>query len=351
MTLFDLALAYTMPAAIAVLMFFMPSLSRSSTYFAVTVPADFPDSDTGRTLLRRYRFGILASLVLALALISLARFWLSGETELITVHLLGGLVVMFGSLASFVHCRADALQFSQATATEHRATLTAPPSLREILPRPLWLHAVPYLLVGLACAWLALNWADIPDPVRLPGSTGTQDGVTRARTLGSVFGLPLAMLANAMLIHALMPLGLLIRRLPGHTHRIRAINRLLLWLMVATAAMGAYNGLAVLYGPTFSTGPIGMTINIALTLVCVILPLMMLFGGRHSRPGYPNDGDRTPDNCWKLGMIYFNPDDHALWVEKRFGVGYTLNFARPSAWIIITAVLLATALIIILSAS
>jgi uncharacterized membrane protein len=32
-------------------------------------------------------------------------------------------------------------------------------------------------------------------------------------------------------------------------------------------------------------------------------------------------------------MIYYNPDDPALMVEKRFGIGWTLNFAHRGAWI------------------
>ena len=51
-------------------------------------------------------------------------------------------------------------------------------------------------------------------------------------------------------------------------------------------------------------------------------------------------GDRTPDRYWKLGIFYFNRDDPAVLVEKRFGLGYSLNFARPTAWIIVSLVLM-----------
>ncbi|HEV2378339.1 MAG TPA: DUF5808 domain-containing protein [Terriglobia bacterium] len=30
----------------------------------------------------------------------------------------------------------------------------------------------------------------------------------------------------------------------------------------------------------------------------------------------------------------------ALFVEKRFGIGYTLNFGRPGSWFMLTALLL-----------
>ncbi|WP_442602984.1 DUF1648 domain-containing protein [Paenibacillus sp. KN14-4R] len=42
---------------------------------------------------------------------------------------------------------------------------------------------------------------------------------------------------------------------------------------------------------------------------------------------------RNDDAFWKLGAIYFNPNDPSIFVEKRMGVGWTLNFARPVSWI------------------
>ncbi len=44
---------------------------------------------------------------------------------------------------------------------------------------------------------------------------------------------------------------------------------------------------------------------------------------------------RDDDRYWKLGSFYYNPDDPALFVEKRFGIGWTSNFARPFTWVLI----------------
>lgn len=43
---------------------------------------------------------------------------------------------------------------------------------------------------------------------------------------------------------------------------------------------------------------------------------------------------RDEDKYWKLGLFYYNPDDPAIFVEKRFGVGWTNNWARPLSWAI-----------------
>ncbi|MCI4346726.1 MAG: DUF5808 domain-containing protein [Thermoplasmata archaeon] len=44
---------------------------------------------------------------------------------------------------------------------------------------------------------------------------------------------------------------------------------------------------------------------------------------------------RDDDRYWRAGVFYYNPEDPALFVPKRVGVGWTLNFARPVAWVII----------------
>jgi uncharacterized membrane protein len=43
------------------------------------------------------------------------------------------------------------------------------------------------------------------------------------------------------------------------------------------------------------------------------------------------------DRYWKLGVLYFNKEDPSLFVEKRFGVGFTINLGRPIVWVIVAA--------------
>lgn len=51
------------------------------------------------------------------------------------------------------------------------------------------------------------------------------------------------------------------------------------------------------------------------------------------------------DEHYRLGgRIYLNPEDPALWVEKRFGIGWTLNFGNRWSWLVL-GLLLAPALL------
>lgn len=49
------------------------------------------------------------------------------------------------------------------------------------------------------------------------------------------------------------------------------------------------------------------------------------------------------DRHWKFGVFYFNPDDASLFLPERFGVGWTLNWARPAVWAIVVGGLVLTA--------
>jgi uncharacterized membrane protein len=41
------------------------------------------------------------------------------------------------------------------------------------------------------------------------------------------------------------------------------------------------------------------------------------------------------DQYWKGGLFYFNKNDPSVFVEKRFGIGYTINFANPIGYLIL----------------
>lgn len=47
--------------------------------------------------------------------------------------------------------------------------------------------------------------------------------------------------------------------------------------------------------------------------------------------------DKDEDKYWKGGLLYFNKNDPSIFVEHRFGVGFTMNFANPKAYILLLA--------------
>lgn len=50
------------------------------------------------------------------------------------------------------------------------------------------------------------------------------------------------------------------------------------------------------------------------------------------------------DKHWKAGLFYWNPNDPAIFVEKRFGVGWSLNYGNPRSWLVLLALLVLIAI-------
>lgn len=53
----------------------------------------------------------------------------------------------------------------------------------------------------------------------------------------------------------------------------------------------------------------------------------------------PNVIERDEDRHWKLGQFYVNKNDPAIFIEKRFGIGWTNNWAHPISWILLVTII------------
>jgi uncharacterized membrane protein len=76
------------------------------------------------------------------------------------------------------------------------------------------------------------------------------------------------------------------------------------------------------------------------------LPIVLfMIGAMVWQYNFLNDPGRraesTPDACWHLGQIYYNPQDPAIFVQKRLGLGYTVNFGNRISWVLLAVALAA----------
>ena len=89
-----------------------------------------------------------------------------------------------------------------------------------------------------------------------------------------------------------------------------------------------------------------MWVTLGSTAVIVITAIVLSIttgqSGSRIKIAKTKDGgtiNRNDDKYWKGGAFYINKDDPALFVEKRFGVGFTINFGRPLAIILFVGIL------------
>ena len=103
---------------------------------------------------------------------------------------------------------------------------------------------------------------------------------------------------------------------------------------------------------SLGTWAIALTVLVVAILVwCIVL--FVRYGQNGSRAvglAHGDDEMRTDqDEHWKAGVFYWNPEDPAVFVAKRFSVGWTMNFARPASWLFILGLCALIVLVVLLS--
>ncbi|URZ86979.1 DUF1648 domain-containing protein [Floricoccus penangensis] len=83
---------------------------------------------------------------------------------------------------------------------------------------------------------------------------------------------------------------------------------------------------------------------LSLSIIYIVIYIFILWK-IHKGHSYPIVEDKS---AWKFGFLYYNKDDVAYIVQKRSGLGYTLNFARYQSWLITLAFILLMLVIVFL---
>ncbi|MBP1635408.1 MAG: hypothetical protein H6Q10_1982, partial [Acidobacteria bacterium] len=234
--------------------------------------------------------------------------------------------------------------------------------------------ALPLAALGFALAGglvaVGYAWLSYPDlPPRVPthfGASGRPDAWS-PRSFSSVMVLPLTtlLLGTAMAVMAcLMTRAKRAIRHPdagvslAAQQRFRQVsaNFMALIVIVMTAMLSLMSIYAVRTGLGLAQG-----MPPALMAVVVVLLVLAVGGGLFIALKYGQGGARLEraassapltnglaDNSrWVLGAFYVNRDDPSIFVEKRFGIGYTINFGNPKAVALLVAFLVIIAFVIV----
>ncbi|HKM51905.1 MAG TPA: DUF5808 domain-containing protein [Isosphaeraceae bacterium] len=343
-----------------VISYLMPRLTRPDVYFAVTVPAEFRDSVKGCSILKRYRVEVTIFGVLAL-LIVLAGVRIPEPHYLMVVTLAGLFLYGVGAFLAYYRARGRVMPHAVAPVTVREAALVP----REAhLPGGWLLQFPPFALLAATAIWLNQHWGQIPEVFPVHWGANGQPNNWATRSFAGVYG-PLltgAVLCGLMafLAYAMLRWSRFIRVGGAAGEGERRFRLVVVSILVAAEYLLAltfmWTGLLPLSHQ--QAGPPGfipmLAIALAFTVVIVVLMVWVGQGGTRlagsaaaASGAVAPVGDRTPDKYWKLGLFYVNRNDPALFVEKRFGIGYTLNFGHPGVWVVL-AVLLAVFVAIIL---
>ncbi len=340
----DLAFALVV-AFIAGLALALPRFSPRELLFSVNVRAGFPARPEGRAILRRYQLRVLGVTAAALAVVVWGALhgqrWLAGAAPILQLG---------GNFWAYL----EAHQETAPEAVPPAEAQLAAPVAHPVRPPGGWaLQFVPFLILAEAASVLHANWRRIP--LRFPvhwGWNGAANGWS-ARTVAGVFQpVVLGGIAVALIV-------LLTWFATRHTRRVAAAcgtasaelarerRHLLPFPLVAFLIAAEFSWAAVL--PLRAHPEDAPSMLVPLGLMAAFLLLLFLLFAVHRPQGLaPEAGaevicDRAADRYWKAGMFYVNPNDPAILVPKRVGMGFTFNFARRTSWLILLVILLIAA--------
>lgn len=346
-------------ALTTVLQLITPRLMAPGECFSVTIPAAQAHDPAIKAITGRYSLvtvgvGVLGAVLVGWtgATIPLVGAPTAGQVALV---LLGALLPVAGSFGAMVWARkaVEALKIKRHWVD---APIEGVAVLDEDLPRPLsmaWdLLYIPVLLwVGVLCAWTypALP-AQVPMQMDLAGQVSR--AVAKSPLVGA-FPLVFALFMAAVFIVShwwVLRSRLAVEPDAPHGSALASalFNRAYSQVLVAgglvlVAVLGTVIPLSLAGVVSLAQAGVWALI-VALVFAVASVGIAVVYGQSGSRlvrrwQGGQGAGDGTRavattlDGHWHLGVFYVDKDDGALVVPKRFGVGWTLNYGRPGAWV------------------
>lgn len=289
----------------------IPNLTRREILFAVPVPQGFRETDAARRAVAVFRMVVaLATALCVAALLLVPDELLDATAGMVPVILLAAAGISF-----YRQNRKLAPAAVQHTRSYEAELSDAP----DRLPWYWWVTLVPLLLFGACAVYLHANWDQIPERFPIHWGADGQPNRWATRDFRGVFG-PLLF---GSLLSGWLTIMLFAMWFGSRRSRMRSVmfgGTLVIHLILALLfALLGVNVLLQLPAWVAAVAPI-----------TVMLPVILVMVKKMSEAGEAVDA--TPNECWKAGIFYYNPNDAALFVEKREGFGYTFNFANRWVW-------------------
>lgn len=313
-------------------------MSRPTVPLGVSVPSDRTSDPVVRGAIRRYRVWILVGGIVAGAAM-LAAFRVPEVSVLVLLGYAGWTAI------AFAMCRRPIITAKARQGWYDAVPVRIAASVKpEQQVMPLWPLLV--LAVGIslaAVAVVAVNYPSLPDP--MPSNYDAAGNVTtwKPKSWGSVLLLPLVSFGSTLLLvllcvvlsrrhHTRFPDGHPAAAREFQERREKALQRTLAALTLVSATLLSILAVA----PVVELAPSGVSWSIWGLVAASSLPIIWLIidSVRQSRAltaTSENAGPESPDDdhLWRWGIFYENREDPRMWVEKRNGLGLTVNVGHP----------------------
>lgn len=322
-----------------------PLFARRGLLFGVYVGEERWTGDEARRITRGWYGGMAAAIAICGAIGELLAYLQAGPAGALVAVI--GLVIAGWLVFLRAHFRARALAVAGTPQAAAVLVRESPRSL--LIPSVALAIAVAGGLVSLSYAWVHYGELPASFPTHF-GASGRPDSWS-PRSFWSVMLLPLAGLAIGTTVGIMACLIARAKRairfpdggisVMAQMRFRRAMALFLSGLVVLVTAMLTVMSIySIRTALGLASGlPRRLPVLVGALLTYAIggsLYLAFRYGQGGARleraaGGAPLTNGLADNQRWILGVFYVNRDDPSLLVERRFGLGYTLNFGNPKA--------------------
>ncbi|MEV5721935.1 DUF5808 domain-containing protein [Amycolatopsis mediterranei] len=336
-----IALICGLSALVLILGLVLPSITGPTVPFGVRVPLDRGDDPAIAGQTRRYRWRMVVSgIVLTGA--GVAGYGVTGAAVLLPLSVLLVLGAWYGCFF-LAHHEIRAAKAAGGWYEGLCQGVSVDTGLRSDPPRFPWLWLTPALIITVATVVIGIiGYPSMPETLAVHyRATGVPSRLA-AKSVGTAFSLVFVQVGMTALLAGAAAAIVFRSRAdldPAHSaasarwhRRYVSLGAKALLGLVAMIDLGMLGSSLLMWtGTVTSWAPL---VVVAPILAGVIVAIVVL--ARHNREQEPSEEGtglvhRDDDKYWRSGLFYVNREDHALWVPRRFGLGWTLNFANPRA--------------------
>lgn len=331
------------------LLSFTPYLTRKTENFGVTIPLELHERRDFQQMRERFMKRMLTwnSIHVIILIMVQWQFSISTFTYVYIISIIGLLIIFFMNYLPF-HKKMKQIKRDEKWLFNKKQQMIIDTDFRkaQIVHHFSW-YLIPFsLIIGTALYTIALY--DVI-PSEIPTHTSIDGNVTYSNKSPSVLMIlpftQLFLLAIMIGTHYAIKVAKQTINVANPVHS-RNQNRTFrrYWSMfsiltsIGFVSLLSYMQLAMIHQTLFAYQNIIILVLIMLLILSLIL-LTIRTGQGGSRLTSSNNKQSNvievdEDKYWILGQIYFNRKDPTIFVEKRFGIGWTVNFARPITWIL-----------------
>lgn len=334
---------------------FIPYMTRKTENFGVSIPESMYHRTEFKQMRKKYAVILLIILFAFLLLSGLLSIYIS-EKALYIVYIISIFLYLISSFLVYLpfHLKMKNIKHTENWQLNKKPTFIVDTSFRnkKITISYFW-YVIPLFICMITFGITWILYDQIPDQV--PIHNDLVGNITYSdKTFGTVALLPFTQLflfITFLFVHYIINASK--QQTEAENPKVSIKQNILyrrrwsIFMLISgtiTILLLSFMQLTFIYPSLIKYEDIVVYVTIGIILVgTIILSLVTGQGGSRINIDKPmNEAvmDLDEDQHWKLGQFYFNKDDSALFIEKRFGVGWTNNWARPMSWVLLLLIIL-----------